>query len=186
MKKLFIILFSFGFLCNSFLFAKGGGEKSSSSQADNAQKDATTATSNANISVLKELDFTSKQDFEDAQRGLIAAIPDLDIKDATGRSIWNMKDYAFLNNETAPATVNPSLWRQSRLNMNYGLFKVTDNIYQIRGFDLSNMTIIEGKTGLILIDPLVSPETAKAGLDLYFYQISQKTGSSSYLYPFTC
>ena len=180
MKKLLIVLLSMGILWNSFLFAGGNkdnaplGTGNAAGQTGNNPKDATTATANANAAVLKELDFTSTRDFDDAKRGLIATIPDLDIKDASGRSIWNMKDYAFLNNETAPATVNPSLWRQSRLNMNYGLFKVTDSIYQIRGFDLSNMTIIEGKTGLIIIDPLVSPETAKAGLDLYFTKFPKK------------
>lgn len=176
MKKILIILLSFGILCNSFLFAKGSGDKTSSgtSTTSNTQKEATTATTSANAAVLNELDFTSKQDFDDAQKGFIATIQDLDIKDATGRSVWSLKDYAFLNNETAPATVNPSLWRQSRLNMNNGLFKVTDSVYQIRGFDLSNMTIIEGKTGLIIIDPLVSPETAKAGLDLYYSKFPKK------------
>ena len=62
-----------------------------------------------------------------------------------------------------PDTVNPSLWRQARLNMLHGLFKVTDRIYQVRGFDISNMTLIEGDSGLIVIDPLISTETARAG-----------------------
>ena len=66
-----------------------------------------------------------------------------------------------------PTTVNPSLWRQARLNMHHGLFQVTDRIYQVRGFDASNMTLIEGDRGLIVVDPLISTETARAGLDLY-------------------
>ena len=76
--------------------------------------------------------------------------------------IFSLKDYAFLAHEQAPDTVNPSLWRQARLNMNNGLFQVTDRIYQVRGFDISNMTIIEGSRGLIVIDPLVSTEVARA------------------------
>lgn len=130
-------------------------------------KEATDITKKANDAILKKLPFENKQDFDDAKRGFVATIPDLVINDANGRPVWSLKEYAFLDNEEAPATVNPSLWRQSRLNMNNGLFKVVDRVYQIRGFDLSNMTIIEGDDGLILIDPLVSPETAKAGLDLY-------------------
>ncbi|SBW06432.1 Alkyl/aryl-sulfatase BDS1 [uncultured delta proteobacterium] len=130
-------------------------------------KSATDKTKAANAAILKKLPFSNTQDFDDANRGFIATIPDLVINDAHGHPVWNLKDYAFLKQETAPDTVNPSLWRQSRLNMTNGLFKVVDRVYQIRGFDLSNMTIIEGDTGLILIDPLVSPETSKAGLDLY-------------------
>ncbi|MGV7167244.1 MBL fold metallo-hydrolase, partial [Xanthomonas citri] len=78
-----------------------------------------------------------------------------------------MRSYAFLQDETSPDTVNPSLWRQERLNRIAGLFKVTEHVYQVRGLDLSNMTIIETATGLVVIDPLVSKETAKAALDLY-------------------
>jgi alkyl sulfatase BDS1-like metallo-beta-lactamase superfamily hydrolase len=68
----------------------------------------------------------------------------------------------------APSTVNPSLWRQARLNMHNGLFQVTDRIYQVRGFDISNMTLIEGDRGVIIIDPRVCTETARAALELYF------------------
>ncbi len=130
-------------------------------------KDATAATRAANADILKALPFNDTQDFEDANKGFIATTPELVIKDAEGHPVWSLKDYDFLNVEKAPDTVNPSLWRQSRLNMTNGLFKVVDKVYQVRGFDLSNMTIIEGDGGLILIDPLVSPETAKAALELY-------------------
>ena len=85
----------------------------------------------------------------------------------TAASIWNLAGYKFLESDRAPDTVNPSLWRQAQLNQIHGLFKVTDRVYQVRGFDLSNMTIVEGDTGLIVIDPLLSAQTAKAGLDLY-------------------
>nr|WP_272211116.1 alkyl sulfatase dimerization domain-containing protein [Marinicella sp. W31]MDC2876998.1 alkyl sulfatase dimerization domain-containing protein [Marinicella sp. W31] len=82
-----------------------------------------------------------------------------------GAPVWNQDQYGFLEGK-APATVNPSLWRQGQLNAINGLFEVTDGIYQIRGFDLSNMTLVRGDTGWIVIDPLVSEETARAGLEL--------------------
>src|SRR6185312_3336845 len=100
-------------------------------------------------------------------RGFIATLPKVEFRNADGRIVYSLEDYAFLASEQAPDTVNPSLWRQARLNMNHGLFQVTDRIYQVRGFDISNMTIIEGNRGLIVIDPLVSTEVARAGLDLY-------------------
>jgi alkyl sulfatase BDS1-like metallo-beta-lactamase superfamily hydrolase len=130
-------------------------------------KDATAATCVHNRSVLETLPFGDKQDFEDAARGFLGTLPQLEIRNAEGRAIYSLKDYAFLAHEAAPDTVNPSLWRQARLNMNNGLFQVTDRIYQIRGFDISNMTIIEGSRGLIIIDPLISTEVARAGLELY-------------------
>lgn len=132
------------------------------------QKDATEITAKANAAVLNQLPFNDRQDYEDAKRGLIAALPNGVIKLPDGSDVWNLTTYAFLKADKAPATVNPSLWRISQLNLNNGLFKVTDRIYQIRGLDLSNITIIEGDTGIIVIDPLVTKEAAKAGMDLYF------------------
>jgi alkyl sulfatase BDS1-like metallo-beta-lactamase superfamily hydrolase len=79
-----------------------------------------------------------------------------------------MADYGFLADDRAPDTVNPSLWRQSQLNCRHGLYEVVPGIYQIRGFDISNMTLIEGNTGVIVIDPLVTVEVARAGIELYF------------------
>ena len=81
--------------------------------------------------------------------------------------VWSLRGYAFLAGEEAPPTVNPSLWRQARLNMHHGLFEVAERIYQVRGFDLSNMTLVESDRGVIVIDPLISAEVARAGLDLY-------------------
>ena len=90
------------------------------------------------------------------------------IKGEKGAVIWNPRKYAFIKEgQKAPDTVNPSLWRQAQLNTIGGLFEVTEGVYQIRNLDLSNMTIIEGKEGITVIDPLVSAETAKAGMDLY-------------------
>jgi alkyl sulfatase BDS1-like metallo-beta-lactamase superfamily hydrolase len=130
-------------------------------------KDATPATQARNRAVLNVLPFGDTQDFEDARRGFLGSLPDVEIKNDKGRVVWSLNDYAFLADEQPPPTVNPSLWRQARLNMHHGLFHVTDRIYQIRGFDISNMTIIEGESGLIVIDPLISTEVARAGLDLY-------------------
>src|SRR5882672_9490490 len=131
-------------------------------------KDAEPASRAANGSFLQALPFNDRADFDDANRGFIATVPDGTIPGPGGKPAWDNNQYDFLKNEQAPPTVNPSLWRQARLNAINGLFKVTDRVYQARGFDLSNMTIIEGDTGLILIDPLVTTEAAKAALDLYY------------------
>ncbi len=131
-------------------------------------KEAQPATKLANAAVLEELDFANQEEFEDARRGFIAPPLDTVIKGAGGHVVWDLDSYGFLDKEDAPDTVNPSLWRMARLNMFAGLFKVVDGIYQIRGLDLANMTIIEGDEGVILIDPLTSAETSRAGLDLYF------------------
>ena len=123
---------------------------------------ATAATREANASVLKQLDFTDQQDFADAQRGLIARDPLLRVLHTTeeGSSIvWDMPSYDFIKGP-APDSVNPSLWRQAQLNNIHGLFKVRDGVYQLRGYDISNMTIIEGRTGWIIVDPLTAKETA--------------------------
>ena len=131
-------------------------------------KDATPPTCAHNRSFLDALPFGDRADFEDASRGFIATLPKVEFRNADGRVIYSLEDYGFLASEQAPDTVNPSLWRQARLNMNHGLFQVTDRIYQVRGFDISNMTIIEGSRGVIVIDPLVSSEIAHAGIELYF------------------
>ncbi|MDO9295999.1 alkyl/aryl-sulfatase [Bradyrhizobium sp.] len=130
-------------------------------------RDAEPATRAANDAFVKSLPFADRADFDDARRGFIATLPDGVVAGVGGKPAWDMKPYAFLQKDAAPATVNPSLWRQAQLNAVHGLFKVTDRVYQVRGLDLANLTIIEGDSGLILIDPLLSNETAKAALDLY-------------------
>lgn len=130
-------------------------------------KDPEPASRTVNDGFLKILPFSDQSDFEDAKRGFIATLPDGIIPGPGGKPAWNNNQYDFLKNEQVPPTVNPSLWRQARLNAINGLFKVTDRVYQVRGLDLANMTIIEGDTGLILIDPLLTNETAKASLELY-------------------
>jgi len=112
------------------------------------------------------LDWEDKIDFEHAQRGFIARMEDLVIRNEDDEIVWELTPYGFLDDETAPPTVNPSLWRQARLNMYHGLFKVTERIYQVRGYDLSVMSFIEGESGWIVIDPLVSTECARSSLEL--------------------
>lgn len=129
-------------------------------------RDASSYTKRMNAAVYKDLPFHDRQDYEDARRGFIGTI-EMPIK--TGDVVhWDLRKYDFIKGDQVPDTINPSLWRISQLNLNNGLFKVTDRVYQIRGLDLSNMTIIEGDSGIILIDPLVSRQTSKAALDLYY------------------
>src|SRR5205085_9255699 len=131
-------------------------------------KDAEPATRAANETFAASLPFADQRDFEDASRGLVATIPDGFIPGAGPRPTWNMKAFAFEDAEQPPASVNPSLWRQARLNAIHGLFKVADRVYQVRGYDISNMTIIEGDSGLIVIDSLLAVESAKAAIDLSY------------------
>lgn len=137
--------------------------------AQSLPKPATQATKTANAAVLKALPFNNKQDFEDAQRGFIEALPDGGkIKNAKGEIVYDASQFSIPLDKAAPDTVNPSLWRVSQLNGINGLFKVVDRIYQVRGADLSVITFIEGETdGVIVVDPLVSKETAKVAWDLY-------------------
>ena len=130
-----------------------------------AGQEATKHTIALNDQLGRYLPLDDQEDFILAKKGLIAQEETLQIKDAAGRIIWDLTQYEFLNGER-PETVNPSLWRQAQLNAIHGLFKVSDRIYQVRGYDLSNMTIIEGETGWIIVDPLTSVATAKAALAL--------------------
>lgn len=133
-------------------------------------------TQQLNQSVLRQLPFNNKNDFNDSEKNLIGRPENLMIQDSDGKVVWNMDQYTKFQavGTPAPPTVNPSLWRQAQLNTMYGLYKVTDHIYQVRGYDLSVMSIIEGKTGYIIVDPLVSKETAKAAIDLVYKYLSKK------------
>ena len=133
-----------------------------------AARDAEPATKAANAAMAAPLPFSDIRDFEAAKRGLIAPVPDGMVRTASGTALWNLGEYAFIDGELAPNTVNPSLWRMARLNMANGLFKVTERLYQLRGFDIANMTVIEGDSGLILIDPLTTAEVSRAALEHYF------------------
>jgi alkyl sulfatase BDS1-like metallo-beta-lactamase superfamily hydrolase len=120
------------------------------------------ATAKSNQQFAQTLNLADTQDFEDAARGLIAR-PSGKVLNAGGATIWDYDRFAFIQGD-APASANPSLWRQAKLNNNIGLFKVMDGIYQLRGFDLANITLIEGKTGWIVVDTLTSRETAAAAM----------------------
>lgn len=116
----------------------------------------------ANAAVAKAADLSDPASFADARRGFIAA-PKGQVRDAEGVVVWDYDAFAFVKG-AAPATVNPSLWRQALLNNQIGLFKVSERIWQLRGFDLANITLIEGKTGWIVVDALTSRETAAAAM----------------------
>ncbi|MCD0448916.1 MBL fold metallo-hydrolase [Actinocorallia sp. API 0066] len=115
---------------------------------------------------MTALPFADRTDFTNADRGFVARRTPGTVRDAAGRTVWDGDAFGFLDGPP-PDTVNPSLWRQSQLCAKQGLYEVTEGIYQVRGLDLSNMTLVEGERGVVVIDPLVSVETAAAALALY-------------------
>jgi len=134
---------------------------------------ASSSTMAANAAVGKSLPLDDRQDFEDATRGLIASQQPLQVTSAGGKTLWNMDDYAFIEGD-APGSVNPSLWRQAKLNNINGLFEVTKGIYQLRGFDLANISLIQGKSGWILVDPLTTAPTARNALAFAREQLGEQ------------
>lgn len=133
------------------------------------RQDATDFTKAVNGELLTLLPFEDRQDFEDAARGHVADISGSVVHAPDGRVTWDPNKFAFVGDDKpCPPTVNTSLWRQSQLCAHGGLFKVVDRMYQVRNHDISNLTIVEGDTGLILFDPLISTECSKAALDLYY------------------
>lgn len=131
------------------------------------QQAATAATRQANHAQQDQQPLDDVQAFDDAQRGFMAPLGQRSITNDQGRVVWTLAGYDFLDRADAPDTVHPGLWRHARVNMANGLYRVTDRLYQLRGFDISNMTVIEGDTGLIVIDPLISTEVAAAAMALY-------------------
>ena len=134
--------------------------------ADSTPKPGSASTLAKNEAVRSALPFEDTEDYVLALRGLIEAVPDLEVRNEADRVVWDLKPYAFLG-EDCPDSVNPSLWRNAQLNMRVGLYEVVPGIYQARGFDISNMSFIETDSGVVVIDPLISVETARAALALY-------------------
>ena len=118
------------------------------------------------------LPFSDTRDFDEDAKGFIAAPEFWQIKNADGVVVWDMERYKFFLEDTAYPSIHPSLQRQSTLNMNYGLYKVMDGVYQVRGFDLANISFVKGDTGWIIFDPLTAEETARAALEL----VNEKLG----------
>jgi alkyl sulfatase BDS1-like metallo-beta-lactamase superfamily hydrolase len=112
-------------------------------------------------------DLADRTDFDNANRGLIARLEPGVIKTAEGRVIWDIDAYGTATQGECPPTADPSLWRQAKLTAIQGLFEVTGGVYQVRGADLSNMTLVETDNGVIVIDPLISEECAHAAIGLY-------------------
>lgn len=138
-------------------------------------KDATPATAAVNREAAGRYDLADRQDFADADRGLIAGFPDRKLLRADGALMFDLSQLDYITDDApAPDTVNPSLWRQSQVIRRGGLYKVTNGIYQVRGNDIANLTIVEGDTGLVIIDCTTSVEAAVQGLSLFREHVSGK------------
>src|SRR5215475_8826596 len=144
------------------------------SEAVERPKDASPSVIAQQEAVRNKLPFADTADFDDAARGFLGTIDHAKITSESGRTVWSLEPYGFLSEAEAPATVNPSLWRQSRLNMHHGLFEVVPGVYQVRGLDIANMTLVEGDTGVIVVDTLTSIEGARAAMELYFKHRGKK------------
>jgi len=146
-------------------------------QTGSEPKPASQSTIEFNKTSTASFPWSDKLDFENAKRGLIARLPDNGvIKNKNGRVVWDLSNYTSFIKDTAaaPDTVNPSLWRISQLLMEAGLYEVVPGVYQVRGADLSNLTIVEGEKGITIYDPLISAETARFALDLYYQHRPRK------------
>ncbi|MCX5768325.1 MAG: MBL fold metallo-hydrolase [Gemmatimonadetes bacterium] len=159
-----------------FVLACAGAACGSRQNEASGGAGASETTRAANAQMAASLSLNDPQDFDDAKRGLIAR-PTGTIIGPDGAVIVDFDAFKF-EDGPAPATVNPSLWRHAQLNAQIGLFKVTDGIYQLRGFDLANMTLIDGKSGWIVVDPLTSSETAAAALAFARTHLSNKPVSA--------
>ncbi|WP_028025372.1 alkyl/aryl-sulfatase [Enterovibrio calviensis] len=120
------------------------------------------------------LPFADKTDFKLVEKGFIARQDNLEIKDKNGKVVWELGNYEFLLDGKNYDSIHPSLQRQAQLNMHHGLYKVTDRIYQVRGYDLANITFVQGDTGWIVFDPLTVPVTAKAALDFVNQELGER------------
>jgi alkyl sulfatase BDS1-like metallo-beta-lactamase superfamily hydrolase len=140
-------------------------------------KDATPATRAALARLAASLPQDDGADFERVRQGFIGTLPNARVETA-GRVTWDLTPFEFEKKDACPPSVHPSLWRHAKLNLEHGLFKVTEGVYQVRGFDISNITFIEGETGYVVIDPLTSAEPAAAALALMRQHRGDKTVSA--------
>lgn len=161
-------------VCPLLFVACQSGSSSSDKAAQNEEqaltaetKGATQQTEEINSAVYSMLDFSNTQQAQFATKGLIDAPETLELTDKDGNIIWSQKAYSFLGDQaTAPATANPSLWDNTKNNHAYGLFEVAEGIYQVRGYDMANLTLVKGDTGWIIFDPLMSVECTEAAMQL--------------------
>ena len=130
---------------------------------DSLQQIVSKATAKANAAVAKSLPIDSRKDLDAVTRGKIASLPAAAITAPGDRTAWDISSFDFLHG-AAPDTVNPSLWQMAKLNAVSGFFEITGGVWQARAFDYANMTLIGGKSGWIIVDPLMSCETAEAAL----------------------
>lgn len=154
--------------------AQGGETRPETEGALNAQaKPATEITEQINAEVYQLLDFTDEREGEFAERGFITAPDALVINDENDRTIWSQQSYDFVRGTEAPATANPSLWRNTQYNARYGLFKVTDDIYQVRGYDVSNLTFVRSEHGWIIMDTMSSHYCSEEALKLFEQEMGE-------------
>ena len=147
------------------------------------ERRATDVTRAAIADMAASLPMHDRQDFDDATRGFIGRSEQRRITTEDGQPVWDLDAYDFLRGADAPDTTNPSLWRQGQLLIEDGLFEVVPGIYQLRGFDLSVMSVIEGDTGVIVIDPLISTEVAAAAFALVHRTPGRAPGEGDDLHP---
>ncbi len=164
-----------GLLLSAGLLLTACGQSTTPVEVSSNERAATAATVAANRQMAEQLNLNDQQDFDDARRGLIASPENLQVASLAdpATKVWDMPAYNFVQGD-APDSVNPSLWRQAQLNNIHGLFEVTPGIYQLRGFDLSNMTLIKGDSGWIVIDPITAKETARTAFNFAMQQLAER------------
>lgn len=150
-------------MCAAALLAGCGTEEPLTAEV----KAATDYTKNINAAVLGKLDFNDEKEREFAERGFIRAPETLEISNENGATVWSQEIYDFVRGANSPDSANPSLWRNTQLNALYGLYEVTDGIYQVRGYDVANVTFVKGDKGWIVFDCGTGVETAAAALELF-------------------
>ena len=160
----------------------------SAGYAQTQPKPATEATKAANRAMQQYLNFNDREDFDNATRGLIAKPDTLTIKDDKGNVVWDLEAYkTFISvDKPAPDTVNPSLWRNAQLNMQYGLFKVHDRIFQVRGYDLSNITFVQRRHRLDRVRSADLDRDREGSVRSRFAEPRQAAGRGRRLQPFAC